>query len=781
MPWRALRRIRRGLALAALALLAACSGAGPEPARAPDTATPASAPALAGGGEHVGRAVCGSCHPAQLAAWQGSHHDLSMQPADADSVLGDFDGARFEYAGITSVFSRRGGRYFVRTDGPDGKLADFEIRYTFGHHPLQQYLIELPGGRLQAFGIAWDSRPKAVGGQRWFHLYPDRQLGAGDPLHWTGQNQNWNFMCAECHSTGLVKNYDAASNTYATRWAEIDVSCEACHGPGQAHVRWANQPPAAQVAAPDKALAVTFDERRGVHWQAQPETGNSLRSRPRTTRIEIDACGRCHGRASRLVGGAAHGGSLLDTHRPALLDPDQYWPDGQMRGEVFNWGPFLQSRMQGAGVTCSDCHEPHALQLRAAGNALCAQCHLSQHYEQAAHTHHAAGSAGSRCVACHLPTTTFMQVDVRHDHGFRVPRPDLSQRLGTPNACNACHDEHDAAWAAEQIVRWFPDSRHRQDSFADVLQAAREGHAGAAGKLVRLAADDGEPAIVRATALREMATSPNAAAIRQAEASLKDADPLVRMAAVEVLGQTEPRQRAALLGDALADPVQGIRMDAAAALAGPAEAALDPRQTTDFQHALAEYTAALELNADRADAVVSHGELVLHRGDPAAAARQFRRALELDPEHVPARLGLAAAERARGDEAAAAAALERGVERMPQSAELQHALGLAWVRAGRRDDAIARLARAAELAPDVPRYAYVLGVALHDQGKRERACEVLEHAVQRHANDRELLNVLALYEFEAGRRDRARELAKRLVELDPDDAGARQTLQWVQR
>jgi Cytochrome c554 and c-prime len=195
-----------------------------------------SEPAKPAAGVFAGSAACGGCHENEMAAWRGSHHDLAMQEATDETVLGAFDGATFSYGDITSRFFKRDGKFFVNTDGPDGKLADFEIRFTFGITPLQQYLIALPDGRMQALGIAWDSRPKDKGGQRWFHLYPDQNLRAGNPLHWTGLDQTWNFMCAECHSTELRKNYDAAMNTYKTAWAEIDVACEACHGPGAVHV-----------------------------------------------------------------------------------------------------------------------------------------------------------------------------------------------------------------------------------------------------------------------------------------------------------------------------------------------------------------------------------------------------------------------------------------------------------------------------------------------------------------------------------------------------------------
>ena len=185
---------------------------------------------------HTTTSVCAQCHEEQFNAWRGSHHELAMQHANENTVLGDFNDAEFTYHGVTSRFYRRDGGFFVRTDGPDGNPADYQIGYTFGVHPLQQYLVEFPDGRLQALGIAWDSRPAAGGGQRWFHLYPEDNITHDDPLHWTAASQNWNFMCAECHSTGLRRQFDAASARYDTRWSEINVACEACHGPGADHV-----------------------------------------------------------------------------------------------------------------------------------------------------------------------------------------------------------------------------------------------------------------------------------------------------------------------------------------------------------------------------------------------------------------------------------------------------------------------------------------------------------------------------------------------------------------
>ena len=309
---------------------------------------------------YIGRAACASCHPAQAALWEGSHHDLAMQEANEETVLGDFNGTQFSHAGVTSRFFRRDGKFMVRTDGPDGRLTDYEIAYTFGVEPLQQYLIEFPGGRYQALSICWDARPASQGGQRWFHLYPDEDISHDDELHWTGPNQNWNYMCAECHSTKLEKNYQLEGDRFRTSWSEIDVSCEACHGPGWQHAAWAKeQGGQAAGRGGSMGLAVKLGEEDAVQWVFDSQTGTAHRQAPPQSRAEIEACARCHSRRAALSTEYAHGKPLMDTHRPALLEETLYFADGQIRDEVYVYGSFVQSKMHSQGVTCSDCHDPH--------------------------------------------------------------------------------------------------------------------------------------------------------------------------------------------------------------------------------------------------------------------------------------------------------------------------------------------------------------------------------------------------------------------------------------
>ena len=375
-------------------------------------------------------------------------------------MLGDFAGATFAKDGVTSRFYREGDGFFVETDGPDGAMHDYRIDYTFGVYPLQQYLVAFPGGRFQALPLAWDARPKDQGGQRWFHLYPDEKIAHDDELHWTGINQNWNWMCADCHSTNLVRGYDLKTDSYHTTFSALNVSCEACHGPGSDHVAWAKS--GADAADPARGLTVLLHDRGEGQWQFPDGERIAKRMTPLATHTETEVCAPCHARRSPLGDGHAIGKPLLDGYRPSLLDPSLYHADGQIDGEVFIHGSFLQSRMYAAGVTCSDCHEPHSLQLRAEGNAVCGQCHLPGAFDVAEHHHHTPGQPGSQCVDCHMPAKTYMVVDPRHDHGFKVPRPDLAARTGAPDACTGCHEGKDASLggcADSRVVRPEPAPR----------------------------------------------------------------------------------------------------------------------------------------------------------------------------------------------------------------------------------------------------------------------------------------------------------------------------------
>jgi predicted CXXCH cytochrome family protein len=750
-------------------LLTACSGiavlmlAGCQPSGdvAPESATAASvAPVFVGG--HV----CATCHEEQVRAWQGSHHQLAMQPVGAGAVLGNFDDAQFVHEGVTTRFFRRDGSYWVNTEDANGLPRDFPVRFTFGVDPLQQYLLELDDGRYQALTIAWDSRAVEQGGQRWFHLIPDT-ADHTDPLHWTGIYANWNSSCAECHSTNLAKNFDAAAGTFATTWSSDNVDCEACHGPGSNHA-------AAPTSSP---MALAANVRA---WVFNDGTPIAQRSPPVTESAEVEVCAQCHSRRTQFGDRHEPGDPLLDAFRPALLDAGLYHADGQILEEVYEYGSFVQSRMHAAGVTCSDCHDPHTARLRADGNAVCAQCHLPSTFDTPEHHRHAAATSGSACVDCHMHERTYMVVDPRRDHSFRVPRPDLSVSLGTPNACNACHDDRSAQWAADEVAQWFPDGRGGSFHYANALHAGRQWAADRKPLLTQVIDDAASPPIVRATAIALLANQFDRDTIDVLRRTLLDAAPLVRLAALEELANAPLSSRVELAQRFLTDSTATLRMAAARVLV-PAREQLDEQRRRDLDAALAEYVAAQQFNADRADGLLNLGNLEAEMGRLAEAERSFRLALERQREFSATYVNLADLYRQLGREAEAEQVLRSGLEINPSDPGLLHALGLSLVRGGRSDDALTMLRRAAEQGADDPLYRYVYGVALHSLGQRNAALEVLRAAHERFPGHAPTLIALATMYRDGGNLDQARDYAGRLFELSPSDPGAQALLRELEQ
>ena len=754
---------RRLFIFIAIAAVGAAASIWMRSSRAP--AADSAAPSPVGAAEYVGAATCRECHAAEYAAWQTSHHSQAMQVAEGGRVLGDFTDARFTYGSITSTFVKRDGKFRVRTDAADGTLQEFEVKYTFGVTPLQQYLIALPNGRLQALSIAWDARQKREGGQRWLHLYPGDGVDHSDELHWTGRQQNWNFMCADCHSTNVRKGYDAAGDRFKTTWSELNVGCEACHGPASRHVTAAR----AGIAA---ALPVQLSERRGVTWTIDPSTGAPRRSAARTTSAEINVCAQCHSRREQIAEGYSAGAPLEDYYSPSLITSGLHYADGQQRDEVYSYASFLQSRMAHTGVTCADCHEPHSGRTRAQGNALCAQCHVPAKFDSASHHYHAAGTPGAQCVSCHMPATTYMRVDARRDHSIRIPRPDRSVSMGVPNACNSCHKDRTASWADQQLRARLGRTPAGFQTFAEAFHAADSGDTAAADAVRRIADDGSQPPIVRASALARLAALPGRAALDAAARHISDRDPSVRRAAAAIFEALPPEARPGQAGRLLRDPARSVRLQAAWLLA-PASASLaGTADEAAFARAAEEFVASRRDRADRPEDRTTLGIFFAQMGRAAEAASEYRAAIRLAPRFPAAYINLSDLQRAEGKEPEAERTLRDGLSKMPDDAVLHHALGLSLARSGRSAEAIAELKRASELSADAP-FSYAYAVALHSAGKLDDALAILERARTRHPRDRDVLFALATFHRDARRTVKALEYAEQLGRFHPDDAEAR--------
>ncbi|MEC7679109.1 MAG: tetratricopeptide repeat protein, partial [Planctomycetota bacterium] len=704
----------------------------------------------------VGRSSCIQCHQKEAASYQGSHHDLAMDLATEETVLADFDDATFENDGIVSRMFRDGERFMIHTEGEDGEMRDFHVKYVFGVEPLQQYMVEFDRTdetkedeipRVQVLRISWDTAKK-----KWFYLRPPDvtdKLEPDDPLHWTGIGQRWQTMCADCHSTDLKRNFDSKTNQYHTTFSEIDVSCEACHGPGSLHVELAN------------SNSVFWDRRHGY---------GLAELKGEDAEPQLQTCAPCHSRRGLLDTAFQAGDSYCDHFQLELLQEDTYFADGQIKDEVYVYGSFVQSKMYHKGIRCTDCHDPHSLKLKHPGNETCTSCH--QHaagkYDVPSHHHHVPGTEGAKCVNCHMPERTYMAVDPRRDHSLRVPRPDLSVSIGTPNACSGCHvedqmkslplakqeslkeyadwieqaeqgDEEIAAlvaktdqWCDEACEKWYGEERKQPPHFSETIARYRAGITSSNPEeitaslkaMLKLAnqSDAQTPAIARASALNELAASGTPNAFPAAVSILKKSSesPLVRAAAIKLFMMAPPSITRKALMPLLTDEVRLLRNEAARVLvASGTYQNLSDSEKTRVSLALRDVKASLMAASDRAGAHLGWAMLCEGQGRFKEAIEAYQTAIRVEPNTTGPRSNLSSllenlASQRSGKEAADLITqadqlrrnelplLERDANLAPENASVQYRFGLALYLAGRMNEALQRLETAAALQPDVP-------------------------------------------------------------------------------
>ena len=715
---------------------------------------------------YVGVRQCTDCHANEVRAWQGSHHDLAMQHATADTVLGDFNDQQFEWHDVRSQFLTRDDEFWVRTDNKSGELQEFKVAYVFGVEPLQQYLIEFDDGRLQALPIAWDAI-----GSRWYHLYPDEWIGHDDLLHWTGRQQNWNFMCAECHSTDLQKNYSLTTDRFDTTWSEINVSCEACHGPASNHVTLALD---AELSSSRTGLQINLDDHAGAVWTMNLQTGIAERDPPlMSPSRQPESCGRCHSRRGLAASEYQFGKPLMDTHMVSLLDEGLYFADGQINDEVYVYGSFLQSKMYQAGVTCTDCHDPHTAELKSDGavSNICSSCHMPDKF--AAESHHRHKPDAVECVDCHMAEKNYMVIDGRRDHSFRVPRPDLTIATDAPNACSQCHASQTASWAAAAVSEWYgmPAPGH----FAHALHDARSGVSGANDRLANVIDDQSVAGIVRATALSLLQRPMSSQQMEIVRRELSNPDPLVRMGALRAVAALPTEAHAEWAAPLLGDPVRSVRLSAVDVVS-PVREALNNAYRPSFIEAERQYIDAQMAVAERPEAISSLAGIFRARGDVERSESYFRHALRLQPRAIGTRINMADLYRETQRDADAEELLREGISLDQDGAALHHSLGLLLVRTERREESLKELQTAAELQPDNARYTYVYAVALNSLGRQDDALNQVRIARERFPADFDIAYAQVTMLMDRGLIDDARAAAIALQIQYPDDPNAKSLL-----
>ncbi len=721
--------------------------------------------------EYVGKEACIECHEAEFNDWKGSDHDRSMDVANDSTVLADFNNATLKSNnGLVHRMFRDGKKFMVHTDGVEGKMQDYEVNYVFGWTPLQNYLVEFPSGRLQTLALTWNTLDKV-----WYYMpdstYKDENVDYKNWLHWTNQAQNWNSMCAYCHSTNLEKGYDYKTDSYHTTWSEINVSCEACHGPSSYHVEWANMPNYAQKKIPNYGLVEKTSGLTNVEY--------------------VDKCARCHSRRSTMNDYDYHSKNIYDHLIPVLPIEPNYYVDGQIKDEDYVWGSFTQSKMFVNDVQCNDCHNVHSgkLVLPVEDNQLCLQCHKAADYDTPVHNHHKGfgekGKAvisesgvkfevgsGTQCYNCHMHGGNYMGVDYRRDHSFRMPRPDLSEKLGTPNACNQCHTDKSNKWASGYVEKWFGTSRHFQ--FGEAIFDAQQGVKGVDRKLIEIFKSPIEvyPISKKATALSRL-TFESDSSYKVLYSAMNDIDPQMRLIAVRTF-QIQSQQDINRLLPMLSDEAKAVRMETTNKLSFLTDDRVPAKYKRKFHAALKEYEEVLIYSSDFPMGKFSLGNFYYVRKNYPLAEKFFLSALKQDSELDVAKVNISYLYSAMGKPEKAEKYLRMVVAKHPDDASFAYSLGLVLSETKKYKESLKYLLKASEGMPDNSRVDYNIAMMYEFFNDYDSAVRYLKIAIRKNPDD--VTNYANLYSFYNKNKKavEAMALAKEMILKFPDDANVQQ-------
>jgi tetratricopeptide (TPR) repeat protein len=724
------------------------------------------------GPHFVGRKSCIACHKKEDDLWVGSHHDLAMDIATEKTVLGNFDNYEFKHHGLTHRMFRKDGKFYIHTQGPGGKFKDFQITHTFGYTPLQQYLVPFEGGRMQCLPIAWDTEKK-----KWFHLgdtvYSGQEIRPDNWLYWTNQAQNWNGMCADCHSTNLKKNYDPATNTFNTTWSEIDVSCEACHGPSSDHIEWANLPEGSRPA--------------------DVNTGLVVRTRNLDNRELLNVCARCHSRRSIMGDYENNNEDLLNFMIPQLITQPIYHADGQILDEDYEYGSFTQSKMFEKGIKCSDCHDVHSVRTLKANNQLCFKCHRPDLYDTPRHHFHKMEDenataplinkgkpeykqgTGSQCVNCHMMGRFYMGNDYRRDHSFRIPRPDLTLSIGTPNACNDCHKDKSAAWSQGFMEKWY--GTKKRPHYGETFAAAFHGDPGAVPILVQYAANELVPLMVRATSVTLLGNYNDSISGKAIEKALSDPASLIRHSAVMSYRPVDAGSFEKLMIPLLNDPVRGIRVEAAIRLSQVPEDRLSDPARKAMKAGLKEYEDINLYTSDFAGGRFNLGIMYANAGDLDRAAKSYEEALKIDGLFNRAKVNLAGVYNQQGKNSEAEKLLRQVLVENPEIKDINYSLALLLAEMGKIEESRKYFLKAVALIPENPRILYNLALLENSQGNFNQAEKYLLSALKKEPDNYDFLYAAGTLYLAQKQNATAAFYARQIMEKYPQNPVGRQLLE----
>jgi predicted CXXCH cytochrome family protein len=679
---------------------------------------------------YVGDKQCATCHKDAVESWQRSHHDLAMQIADNSTVLGDFNDVSITLDSVSYFFTRKNDNYNVQVKEIDGSEVDYKIAYTFGITPLQQYIADFDNGKKQVLRVTWD-----VINKKWYHQYPGDNLSPHDWMHWTKSSQNWNTMCAECHSTNLKKNYLVEEDAFNTTYSFINVNCESCHGPAEQHVNWAN------------------NIQDSLHNNKYIVAGKSQFS-------QMNMCAPCHSRRAKLTQNLVPGTHFEDQYMLQNLSQEFYHGDGQIEAEDYVFGSFVQSKMYHNDVTCTDCHDAHSLKLKEVGNNLCMQCHEPK-YDTPSHHFHSKETEGSQCVNCHMTGVTYMGVDYRRDHSFRVPRPDQSVAYGTPNACNTCHQDKSNKWAANKVVEWYGSKR--ADHFSDALLLSHRDNISEKERdaLDEFINDLNFPAIARASVINNLQVTDS----KQYEAlieGLNDPSPMIRFAVLQKFRGLSLEDRTSIALKHTNDTTKLVRIGAAQLLIGVDLNAITDVDISGLKNSRNELEEMLNSNADFSSGRMQLGDYYLQTNDLKNAIKHYRMAIKMDSLLFPVYSNLATSYSMIGDFDNAIHFLNILIDKNPEAARSYYLRALLYFELKQSSLAVTDLNKAISLDPSNSRYLYNLATYYYQNKNFAEGEKVIKNALKLEKNNQDYKYLLALIYQEQGKINEAQIIMQEL-------------------
>jgi Tfp pilus assembly protein PilF len=696
---------------------------------------------------YVGDESCKKCHATEFKDWKESDHYMAMLPPNDSTVKGDFNNVTYTADGVTSTFFRKGKKYFINTEGDDGKNHDYEVKYIFGYKPLQQYLVEFPGGRMQVPRLSWDVNKK-----KWFHQYAGQNIAHHDWLHWTGNSQNWNTMCASCHSTNLQKNYDSKTDTYKTSYSVINVSCESCHGAGQQHLNYINSD---DYKDGDKV--------KGSYLKLSKNSGQTA---------QLNACAPCHARISEINGSHLNSKELMDNYIPQIPDTESFFADGQVDDEDYIYTSFLQSKMYAKGVKCNDCHNPHSTKLKRTGNLNCVQCHVPKKYDTPTHTFHPKGSKASECISCHMPGKVFMGNDLRHDHSFRVPRPDLSVQYGMPNACSNCHKDKSEKELASAVNKWYGPKRVYH--FAEDLIPGSKMDGKSEKHLQSLIDNKFVPKIIKATATFYLGSIPTQSSLKTLLQRLKSKDAQNRYRALRSLDNFPSSEWQDAVGPLLSDKVRAVRIAAADLYILIPSDQVSEHYVKSFKSAQKELEQSLTYQTDFAVGNVMLADYYMKLERHAEAEKYYLKGLKKDSKMNYALLNLATLYNIQGKNAQSLKTFEQAKKNDPNNERIYYSMALLYNEMNNLPAAEQSFAKAVALQSTNPKVYYNYGLLLNGNRKFKEAATVLNKGIAIAPSSPELYYALTYVYIQSNQLAKAKQSAIQLKQLDPNNPNYQQ-------